>query len=138
MEDIEHLKALCEGKLPDLLGIVLAEVKPFAVNAHLEVAEAHLAPNGFLHAGAIVSLADTACGVGCMASLPEAATGFTTIELKSNHLATVREGVIDCVAEAVHQGRTTQVWDAEVRCRASHKVLALFRCTQMVMYSPPA
>jgi len=93
-----------------------------------------MAPNGFLHAGTIVTLADTSCGYGCVASVPQGATGFTTIELKSNHLGTAREGHVDCVATAVHLGRTTQVWDAVVTHRESGKTIALFRCTQMVLY----
>ena len=39
-----------------------------------------------------------------------------------------------CVAKAVHLGRTTQVWDAVVTNRDTGKVMALFRCTQMVLY----
>jgi len=95
-----------------------------------------MAPNGFLHAGSVVTLADTCAGYGCVANLPENATGFTTIELKSNHLGTAREGMVECVAKAVHLGKTTQVWDATVSHRESGKTIALFRCTQMVLYAP--
>jgi len=93
-----------------------------------------LAPNGFLHAGSVVSLADTCAGYGCIANLPEGAQGFTTIELKSNYLATAREGVVECVATAAHLGRTTQVWDAIATVKATAKKLVLFRCTQLVLY----
>jgi uncharacterized protein (TIGR00369 family) len=93
-----------------------------------------MAPNGFLHAGSVVTLADTCAGYGCVANLPEGAVGFTTIELKSNHLGTARDGTVACVAKAVHLGRTTQVWDAVVRHKETGKTLALFRCTQMVLY----
>jgi uncharacterized protein (TIGR00369 family) len=92
-----------------------------------------LAPNGYLHAGTVVTLADTACGYGCFAFLPEGGTGFTTIELKTNFLGTAREGLLECEAIRVHGGRTTQVWDATVR-RDDGKTLALFRCTQLVLY----
>ena len=72
-----------------------------------------MAPNGFLHAASVIALADTSCGYGCVAYLPQGANGFTTIELKSNFLGTAREGAIACRAP-VHLGRTTQVWDAVV------------------------
>ena len=68
------------------------------------------------------------------ALLPEGASGFTTIELKSNHLSTAREGRISCEATNVHAGRTTQVWDAVVRNDATGKTVALFRCTQSVLW----
>ncbi|MDH5330938.1 MAG: PaaI family thioesterase [Aquincola sp.] len=123
-----------EPFLPGHLGIVFHLVSGREVRAELAVREALMAPNGFLHAGTVVSLADSCAGYGCIASLPEGANGFTTIELKSNHVGTTRDGTIECVATAVHTGRTTQVWDATVTHRESGKTIALFRCTQMVLY----
>ena len=134
MMDAAALNALGEGKLPGLLGVVLREVTEAGVTAALEIGEHHLAPNGFLHAGTVVTLADTCCGNGCIALLPEGATGFTTVELKSNHLSTARTGTLLCVARPLHRGRTTQVWDAEVRSEETGKVLAHFRCTQLILY----
>ena len=119
--------------LPGLIGIVFEKVEPTEVIARVAIRKGLMAPNGYLHAGAVVTLADTCCGYGCVASYPEGASGFTTIELKSNHLGTAREGaVVECVATAAHLGRTTQVWDAVVS--SGGKTLALFRCTQMVLY----
>lgn len=125
------------GHLPGHLGIAITEVKAGEVRAELPVRECLMAPNGFLHAGSVVTLADTCAGYGCVASLPAGATGFTTIELKSNHLGTAREGTIDCVATAAHLGRTTQVWDAVVTHRDTGKTIAMFRCTQMILYPAP-
>ncbi len=120
--------------LPGHLGLVITQVSTTEVRSELAVKPTTMAPNGFLHAGSVVTLADTSCGYGCVANLPKDATGFTTIELKSNHLGTAREGTIDCVATPVHLGRTTQVWDATVTHRETGKTIALFRCTQMVLY----
>jgi 1,4-dihydroxy-2-naphthoyl-CoA hydrolase len=134
MTSPEKLNQSGENGLIGHLGFRVVHVGSAEVRSELDVQKYHMAPNGFLHAGSIVSLADTSCGQGCLANLPEGATGFTTIELKSNHLGTVREGTVDCVATAVHLGRTTQVWDAIVMHRESGKTIALFRCTQMVLY----
>ena len=122
------------ANLPGHLGIVITAVNGREVKAELPITPVLLAPNGYLHAGSIVTLADTAAGYGCVAHLPEGAVGFTTIELKSNHLGTALEGTLDCTASAAHLGRTTQVWDAVVTHRETGKTLALFRCTQMVIY----
>ena len=122
------------GKLPGYLGIVFTQVSSTEVYGELALKDFHMAPNGFLHAGSIVTLADTCCGYGCLASLPEGATGFTTIELKSNHLGTAREGTIVSRATPVHLGKTTQVWDAVVSHKDTGKTIALFRCTQLVLY----
>lgn len=123
-----------EGFLPGLLGIRVTALGEASLNAELTVQENLLAPNGFLHAGTVVTLADSACGYACMANLPEGAANFTTIELKSNFLGTAREGIIECEAKAVHLGRTTQVWDALVRHRDTGRLIATFRCTQMVLW----
>jgi len=130
-----HFNERGRDHLPGLLGIVFTVVEPGEVRAELTVRKALLAPNGFLHAATIVALADTACGYGCIANLPPGASGFTTIELKTNHLGTALEGVIDCLARPVHVGKTTQVWDATVTRRDNGRTLALFRCTQMVLYA---
>lgn len=121
-------------KLPGHLGIVITVVNGREIKAELPIRPVLLAPNGYLHAGSVVTLADTAAGYGCVAHLPQGAVGFTTIELKSNHLGTALEGTLDCIATAAHLGRTTQVWDAVVSHRETGKTLALFRCTQMLIY----
>ncbi len=123
------------GKLPGHLGIRITEVSASRVSGELPVLDSVMAPNGYLHAGAIVTLADTVCGYGCIANLPAAATGFTTIELKSNHLSTALDGTIVAVATPVHRGKTTQVWDAIVTHQQSGRTLAVFRCTQMILYA---
>ena len=92
-----------------------------------------LAPHEFLHAGTVIALADTSAGYWCLASLPEGANSFTTIELKANFLGTARKGRIECEAVLVHGGRTTQVWDATVTHKG--KTIALFRCTQLLLYA---
>jgi uncharacterized protein (TIGR00369 family) len=120
--------------LPGLLGLEVVEVGSGRAVLRLAVRDELLAPNGFLHAASVVGLADTAAGYGCVASLPEGAVGFTTVELKSNFLGTVTSGAIRTEAALVHGGRTTQIWDAPVTDEATGKVLALFRCTQLVLW----
>jgi 1,4-dihydroxy-2-naphthoyl-CoA hydrolase len=122
-------------KLPGYLGIVITEVDPSRVSGELPVIESVIAPNGYLHAGSIVTLADTLAGYGCMANLPADAVGFTTIELKSNHLGTALDGTIVGVATPVHRGKTTQVWDAVVTHKQTGRTLAVFRCTQLILYT---
>lgn len=132
--DAESMNRRGEGYLPGLLGIVITDVGDNSLNAELKIEKKHHAPNGFLHAGTVVTLADTACGYACMATRPEGSTGFTTIELKSNFIGTAHDGVVECEARAVHLGRNTQVWDATVRHRDTGKLMATFRCTQMILW----
>ena len=133
----ETLTERQKGHLPDLLGLVWDEAVRGLVRGRFKVEKHHMAPNGFLHAASVIALADSACGYGCVISLPEGATGFTTIELKANVLGTAREGTVITDAKLLHGGRTTQLWDAEVRHEETGKVIALFRCTQLVIYPRP-
>ena len=122
------------GRLPGLFGFRVTALSDKSLDAELDVRPEILAPNGYLHAATVVALADTACGYGCLAHLPHDATNFTTIELKTNFLGTAREGTIACTARPVHLGRTTHVWDATVYRRDDRRTIALFRCTQMILY----
>ncbi|ANW52952.1 thioesterase family protein [Burkholderia pseudomallei] len=131
--DADYFNRFGADYLPGLLGVVVKQVEKNHVLAELTIRQAVLA-HGILHAGTIVSLADTACGYGCLASLPEGASSFSTLELKSNFMGTARDGAIVCDARAIHSGRTTQVWDATVRHRETDKLLATFRCTQMILW----
>jgi len=126
--------AVGTGRLPGLLGVEVLSTEPTALRARLDVTPAHMAPNGFLHAAAVVALADTLCGYGTVVNLPEGAAGFTTVELKSNFLGTVREGGIECLATPLHLGGTTHVWDAVVDAEGTGRRLAVFRCTQLVLW----
>ncbi len=127
-------KRFGDGYLPGLVGVEILTVTRELVESRLAVRREVMAPNGFLHAASVIALADTSCGYGCVANLPEGASGFTTIELKANFLGTTREGAIACRATPVHLGRTTQVWDAVVSIEGSEKKIATFRCTQMVLW----
>jgi uncharacterized protein (TIGR00369 family) len=129
-EDFDRRSA---GHLPGWFGMKVAEVAAGRLVLTMDIQPQMLAPNGFLHAAAIIALADTAAGYSTIAHLPEGAENFTTIELKTNFFSTQKAGTLTCTTSAIHAGRNTQVWDAEV-CGEGGRRLALFRCTQMVLW----
>ena len=131
---VEKLNERSAGRLPGLVGYRVLALEQGLLVAELDIRPDLLAPNGYLHAATIVALADTACGYGCMANLPEGASGFTTLELKSNFIGTALEGTIATSARAAHLGGSTQIWDAIVTRKADGKTIALFRCTQLILY----
>ncbi|HWR42949.1 PaaI family thioesterase [Sporomusa sp.] len=120
--------------LPGFLGAEMLDLKQNTLTSRMSLRPFHFAIHGYLHAASIVALADTTCGNATIAHLPKGATGFTTIELKSNHISTVHEGGIACIATAQHLGRSTHVWDAVVTDEATGKKIAIFRCTQMILW----
>ena len=134
---LEQLNARGAGRLPAFLGIEMIGLAPGKLVSRLVIRPEHLAPNGYLHAATAVALADTTCGYGAIANIPQGGQGFTTIELKSNFIGTARNGTLICEARLVHGGKSTQVWDAEVKDEATQRVITLFRCTQMILYGQP-
>jgi uncharacterized protein (TIGR00369 family) len=134
---VDQLNEFGRNRLPGMLGLEILSCEPERVHGRLAVTPPLIAGTGFLWAPVVIALADTLCAYGAGESLPAAARSFTTVELKTNFLATVAAGaVIEGVATPAHRGRTTQVWDAVVRDAASQRTLALFRCTQMILYAP--
>ena len=130
---LEKLNHRGDGRLPGLMGFRVVSLEDGLLAAELDVRPEILAPNGYLHAATVITLADTACGYGCIAHLPDGMANFTTVELKCNFLSTARDGTISCAARPVHLGGTTQVWDATVTRKADGRTIALFRCTQMLL-----
>ena len=131
--DAAFFETLGREHFPETIGLRIVEVGEGVLRAELDVRKALLAPNGYLHAAAVVGLADTAAGYACVAHLPDGATSFTTIELKCNFIGTTTSGLVECTATAAHLGRTTQVWDAVVKAAGAARAMALFRCTQSIL-----
>jgi 1,4-dihydroxy-2-naphthoyl-CoA hydrolase len=131
---LEKLNERSAGRLPGLVGYRAVALEQGLLVAELDIRAELLAPNGYLHAATVIALADTACGYGCLAHLPSGADNFTTIELKTNFLGTAREGTLTCIAKPAHLGRTTQVWDATVSRHDDGGAIAIFRCTQLVLW----
>lgn len=131
---LEKLNSRSGDNLPGWFSMKVTEVSEGRVTMECVIRPQYLAPNGFLHAASVIALADTSAGYATIAHLPAGATNFTTIELKSNFIGTATEGTLRSEARAAHQGRTTQVWDATVTHVESGKTIALFRCTQMILW----
>jgi 1,4-dihydroxy-2-naphthoyl-CoA hydrolase len=130
----EQMNEWNKGGLPHLLGIAVTETSVGRIAGRLPVKKELIAGNGALWAPAIVALADTLCAYGVSTVWPEGATAFTTIELKCNFLGTLGAGAVKGVAQLLHGGRTTQVWDATMTNEETGKLLAAFRCTQIIIY----
>jgi 1,4-dihydroxy-2-naphthoyl-CoA hydrolase len=131
---LEEWNAFGQDFLQGYLGIEVISVSADELKARMKVTRQICAPNGFLHAASVVALADSACGNATVNNLPVGADGFTTLELKTNFIGTTLEGYVSCVATCAHKGRTTQVWDAEVVAEESGRTIALFRCTQIILW----
>lgn len=134
MYTIDDLNARARDHFPAFIGMVFTNADPAAIRAECPVRPVLMGPSGFLHGGLVTSVADTCAGFACTVNLPIGALGFTTVELKTNFLGTALDGTIETVASAVHLGKSTQVWDVNVTHKESGKTIAVFRCTQLILY----
>ena len=122
-----------EGKFPGLLGIEIMHVEAHRMIAEMKIEDKLFAPNGFVHAGSIVTLADTVAGYSTIAHLPEGGQSFTTLELKCNFIRAQRSGYLSCESIPEHLGKRTHVWRVEISDKETHKKIALFSCTQLIL-----
>jgi len=129
-----YFNTLSKDHFPELLGIEITDIEEGKMSALMAVKKIYFAPNGFLHAGSIVTFADTVAGYATIAHLPKKGKSFTTLELKCNFIKAIKDGHLECECKADHLGRTTQVWRVTVRDQASKKKIAVFSCTQLILY----
>lgn len=132
--ELDQWNERLKGRFPGLVGMRLEKVAPDEIVGVFDIRDDLLAPNGYLHAGSIVTLADTCCGFGAMRNLPAGAVSFTTIDLNANFISSAQAGAARCSATPLHLGGRTQVWDAVVTASATGKRMAQFRCVQMVLW----
>lgn len=132
--DESYFNNLSKGCFPELMGIKVTHVEEGKMVGEMSIKKEFFAPNGFLHAGSIITLADTIAGYSSIAHLPDKGKSFTTLELKSNFIKAIREGKLKCECVAEHIGKTTHVWRVKVSSLESEKKIALFSCTQLILY----
>ncbi|HEY7900758.1 MAG TPA: PaaI family thioesterase [Caulobacteraceae bacterium] len=131
---VADLNRASENKLPGHLGLVVTEVAEGRVCGRMPVRPDLVAHTGYLLAGSLLSCLDILCAYGVSSAWPEGASGFTTAEVKANFVGTTLEGAVLFEASLQHGGRLTQVWDAKATDEASGRAMALFRCTQIILY----
>jgi len=121
-----------DGSLPGLFGIRILEVGPDFIRAEMPVDERHAQPFGILHGGASVVLAETLGSMASMLTLPEDRMAVG-LEVNANHVASVPKGeTVTAICRPLHVGRSTQVWQTEIR-RADGKLACVSRLTTAVV-----
>ena len=127
----ERSREALRGTFPGDLGIEVVEISDELARGRMAVDRRHLHPGGFVHGGAWTAFADTVAAWGTFRHLPPG-TNFTTIEMKTNVFAAAVDGdVLTAVAQPLHVGRRTHVW--EVRMYREERLMANFIASQMVL-----
>ncbi|CAF1341856.1 unnamed protein product [Rotaria sp. Silwood1] len=132
---VTHWNDRTKSTFPGRINLEILSIRYGYVLSQIIVHHELMSVDGYLHGGAIVTLADATCGFGGLVSLPLGATTLTTIELKTNFLGKGKpSAVLNCEAKLLHGGKTTQIWDAQVIDLKTKKLIAIFRCTQLIIY----
>lgn len=113
-----HLNTACER-----LGIEITEIGPDFLRGRMPVDERTKQPAGILHGGASVALAET---LGSMSAWMCLEPGFTGVglDINANHIRAMREGWVHGECRPVHVGRTTHVWQIDIRDEEGRMVCA--------------
>ena len=135
MDPAERVRSsFARQRLMQTIGAVLEDVTPGGVAIRLPFREDLTQQHGFLHAGVIASVADSACGYAALSLMPEDA-GVLSIEFKVNMLAPAKGDSIIARAEVIRAGRNIMVCRADVYAvtGTDEKLCAAMQGTMMVV-----
>jgi 1,4-dihydroxy-2-naphthoyl-CoA hydrolase len=114
------------------LEIDVLEASPDKVVATMPVQPKVHQPFGLLHGGASVALAETVASIGAFLSVADQGLMAVGLEINANHLRGVRDGIVTATATPIHKGRTTQVWNIEIKDQ-NDKMVCISRCTLAII-----
>ena len=115
--DKENILKICNNNsntLMETLGIVFIDVGDDFVTAKMPVTSKVYQPNGILHGGATVALAET---VGSFASFffkNDQDVSVRGIEISANHLKSISKGFVYATARPIKTGKSIQLWEIKV------------------------
>lgn len=121
-EILSRCKAMCKNTLMETLAIEFVEVNEAYLVAKMPVTPRVHQPDGVLHGGAMVALAESVGSAASMLFLDEEHFYIRGIEISANHVKSVKDGFVFAKASIVHKGRTTQLWDIKIRDEAQNLV----------------
>jgi uncharacterized protein (TIGR00369 family) len=121
-------------KLMSTIGAALEKVAPGEVDIRLPFRDDLTQQHGFLHAGTIAAVADSACGYAALSLMP-ADAGVLSIEFKVNMLAPAKGDAIVARGQVIRAGRTIMVCRADVVSisDSEEKLVAAMQGTMMVV-----
>ncbi len=105
---------MCQNTLMETLGIEFTEIGDNFIVARMPVTSRVHQPDGVLHGGASVALAESVGSAGAYFFLNSEEIVIRGIEIAANHVKSVRDGYVYANASIVHKGRTTQLWQIKI------------------------
>lgn len=129
---VAWLKSRSNETLGHAMGMAYEELDTERVVATIPVDPRTRQPFGLLHGGASVALAESLASVGAWLNVDETKFDVVGIEINANHVRGVRDGIVRGVAEPLHRGRSTHVWEIRISTEDG-ALVCVSRCTLAVV-----
>lgn len=129
---IEELQKRAQNTLGEFLEMEFVEIGDEFLKMRMPVIPKTKQPMGLLHGGATAALAETIGSICAHMSVDQEKEAIVGLELNINHIRAMREGWVYAHCTAAHKGRTTHVWNIEIRDE-SNRLVSTSRLTTMVI-----
>jgi uncharacterized protein (TIGR00369 family) len=116
------------------IGAKMTKVAPGEVHIELPFSSSWTQQHGYIHAGIITSIVDSACGFAAYTLMP-ASSGVLTVEYKVNLLNPAKGEVFIGIGRVIKPGRTLTVCSGEVMAveKGNQKLIAAMQATMMAV-----
>lgn len=122
MTNEEKANALCKNTLMETLSIKYTRVEEGFVEASMPVSEVNHQPMGLLHGGANAALAESVGSLGSAFLIDTKTQAVVGLQLSINHLKSVQSGFVIARGEIIHRGRTTHLWNIEIKDEKGNQI----------------
>ena len=130
--NIKEINQFCQNSLISHLGIEFLECTETKVVATMPINSTTHQPLGYLHGGASLALAETVGTAGSLFNIDTEKYLAFGMSVSGNHISSIRDGVVTATATIVHRGKTTHVWDVEIKDETG-KLISVARVTNAIV-----
>ena len=123
---------MCKNTLMETLNIEFVDVTQDTITARMPVNFRVHQPDGVLHGGASVALAESVGSAGAYIFLQNENVSIRGIEIAANHVKSIRDGFVYAHASIVHKGRTTQLWQIRIE-NQDKELISLVKLTTLTL-----
>ena len=132
-ELLSKCNAICKNTLMETLDITFIEVTDTTLVAKMPVNKRVHQPDGVLHGGASVALAESVGSAAAFVFLGAENVSLRGLEISANHVKSIKDGFVYATASVLHKGRTTQLWQIRITNEAN-ELISLVKLTTIAFY----
>jgi|TARA_B110000211_G_scaffold212980_1_gene253052 1,4-dihydroxy-2-naphthoyl-CoA hydrolase len=125
--------AICKNTLMETLEIEFIDLTEDVLTARMPVTPRVHQPDGLLHGGASVALAESIGSAAAIVFLGKENSTIRGLEISANHIKSISDGFVYAKATALHRGKTTQLWQIRIENEAA-ELISLVKLTTITFY----